>query len=120
MAAGKRLPGAVCGPGLLGEESMFRLTHPLTAGISRTFQGTLLMNLIGVFIWFGLAHEPAMAVTNRHYYIQAEDVTWDFAPTKQNLIHSGPIPAPFETVWSKVRYIEYTDASFTTRKPQPI
>lgn len=57
--------------------------------------------------------------TNRHYYVQAEDVTWNFAPSGQDLVHGGPIPAPFETVWRKVRYIEYTDSTFSRRKAQP-
>jgi FtsP/CotA-like multicopper oxidase with cupredoxin domain len=79
---------------------------------------TLLMFVAAVVIMLA-TRDFAMAATDRHYYIQAEDVTWDFAPAGQNLIHSGPIPAPYETVWSKVRYIEYTDVSFTVRKPQP-
>ena len=71
--------------------------------------------------------QGAAAATTRHYYIQAEDVVWDFAPSGQNLIHcmgtSAPcaIPAPWTNshTFNKVRYIEYTDASFATRKPQP-
>jgi FtsP/CotA-like multicopper oxidase with cupredoxin domain len=57
----------------------------------------------------------------RHYYVQAEDVTWDFAPTNQNLIHGGPIPEPWTSshIFQKTRYVEYTDATFQTRKPQP-
>ena len=31
----------------------------------------------------------------------------------------GAIPEPFETVWQKTRYIEYTDGTFRFRKPQP-
>src|ERR1041384_5371566 len=62
----------------------------------------------------------AMAKT-RHYYLAAEDVVWDFAPTGQNLVHGGPIPDPWagNTRWNKTRYIEYTDDTFRTRKPQP-
>jgi FtsP/CotA-like multicopper oxidase with cupredoxin domain len=59
------------------------------------------------------------AAATRHYYIAAEDVVWDFAPSGENLVHGGPIPAPYETVWNKTRYIEYTDNSFTLPKPQP-
>src|SRR5262245_57770991 len=66
------------------------------------------------------APEYVMAATERHYYIQAEDVIWDFAPIRQNLVHCDPIPAIYETVWNKVRYIEYTDESFGVRKPQPV
>ncbi|GBD39346.1 Multicopper oxidase mco [bacterium HR37] len=57
----------------------------------------------------------------REYYIAAEEVIWDYAPTGQDLIHGGPIPEPWNgnTQWTKLRYIEYTDESFQTRKPQP-
>jgi hypothetical protein len=30
----------------------------------------------------------------RHYYIAAEEVIWDFAPSGQDLINGGPIPEP--------------------------
>jgi manganese oxidase len=58
--------------------------------------------------------------TDRHYYIAAEDITWDYAPSGRDLIHGGIIPYPWtlQTRWAKTRYIEYTDATFTTLKPQ--
>lgn len=61
------------------------------------------------------------AVT-RHYYIAAEDVTWDYAPSGQDLLHGRPIPLPWaaQLRWKKTRYIEYTDATFSVRKPQPV
>ncbi len=68
-----------------------------------------------------LVASPSAAQTTRHYYVQAEDVVWDFAPTGQDQIHGGPIPGPWTnyTAWKKVRYIEYTDGTFRTPKPQP-
>lgn len=75
--------------------------------------------------WLGAALVCAAIVpttihaATRTYYIAAENVTWNFAPSGEDLAHGGPIPEPFETVWEKTRYIEYTDASFTTQKPQP-
>ena len=59
--------------------------------------------------------------TVRHYYIAAEDVTWNFAPSGQNLLTAGPLIQPWigHTRWTKTRFIEYTDSSFTTKKPQP-
>lgn len=57
----------------------------------------------------------------RHYYIAAEDVTWNYAPSGRNLLNGGAIPQP----WSlrlecpKTRFIEYTDDTFTVKKPQP-
>jgi hypothetical protein len=59
--------------------------------------------------------------TVRTYFIAAEDVTWDYAPSGHDLIDGKPIPSPWtnRTVWAKTRYIEYTDATFSVRKPQP-
>ena len=50
----------------------------------------------------------------RRYFIAAEDVVWNFAPSGQNQIDGGPIPEPFagNTVANKVRYVEFTDGSF--------
>jgi FtsP/CotA-like multicopper oxidase with cupredoxin domain len=66
-----------------------------------------------------LAGASTGAAVTRDYFIQAEDVTWDFAPSGQDLVHGGPIPAPYLTVWNKSRYIEYTDFTFSHRKSQP-
>jgi manganese oxidase len=59
--------------------------------------------------------------TTRHYYIAAEDLTWDYAPSGRDLLYGRPIPQPWSlrTQWPKTRYIEYTDATFSVRKPQP-
>jgi len=67
-----------------------------------------------------LLPSPSSAAT-RHYYIAAEDVTWDYAPSGLNLVEGRPIPQPWakQTKWPKIRYIEYTDSTFTVRKPQP-
>src|SRR5437879_2812117 len=71
----------------------------------------------------GFASAKASAVKKnvRTYYIAAEDVTWDYAPSGHDLIDGKPIPLPWtnRTVWPKTRYIEYSDATFSTRKPQP-
>jgi FtsP/CotA-like multicopper oxidase with cupredoxin domain len=57
----------------------------------------------------------------RHYYVAAEDVAWDYAPSGKNLMRGAALPAPWntQTRWNKTRYIEYTDATFSVRKPQP-
>ena len=57
----------------------------------------------------------------RHYYIAAEDVMWDYAPSSRDLIHGVKLPQVWDgdTKWKKTRFIEYTDNTFTTRKPQP-
>jgi FtsP/CotA-like multicopper oxidase with cupredoxin domain len=61
------------------------------------------------------------AAATRHYYIAAEDVTWNYAPSGRDLIHDRNVPAPWgnQLSWAKTRFIEYTDASFSVRKPQP-
>src|SRR5882724_7633364 len=60
------------------------------------------------------------AVT-RHYYITAEDVPWDYAPSHRDLIHGAPLPKDWvnDTKYNKTRFFEYTDNTFKTRKPQP-
>ncbi|HIA47850.1 MAG TPA: hypothetical protein EYN96_07745 [Candidatus Hydrogenedentes bacterium] len=61
-------------------------------------------------------HKPHEA----HYYIAAENVQWNYAPSGVNNI----MPAKGIDVWGdqlsydKVRYIEYTDATFNTEKTQ--
>ncbi len=72
--------------------------------------------LLGIFCAL-----PCLAAT-RHYYIAAEDVTWNYAPSGQDLLMGTPLPVPWrnKTSWPKTRFIEYTDATFTVRKPQPV
>lgn len=68
----------------------------------------------------------AQAVT-RNYYIAAEDTVWDYAPSGKNMVHCMGMPAPCDItapwntshVFNKVRFIEYTDANFANKKPQP-
>jgi FtsP/CotA-like multicopper oxidase with cupredoxin domain len=82
---------------------------------------TLVASLLALCpCWFWAAWQVAAAT--RHYYIQAEDVLWDFAPSNQHLIHGGPIPAPWTDshTFPKTRYIAYTDDSFTTKQPQSV
>jgi FtsP/CotA-like multicopper oxidase with cupredoxin domain len=81
------------------------------------------ITIAGILAGVLAAAAPAVscAQTTRHYYIAAEDVVWDFAPSKENLVHGGPIPLPWRkhTKWHKTRYIEYTDGTFQVKKPQP-
>jgi FtsP/CotA-like multicopper oxidase with cupredoxin domain len=61
----------------------------------------------------------------REYFVAAEEVVWNFAPTGKSLLHgaghSNGIPSPWagHTRRKKARYIEYTDAAFSARRPQP-
>jgi FtsP/CotA-like multicopper oxidase with cupredoxin domain len=74
-----------------------------------------------VLVFVCLMQSVVFGQTTRHYYIQAEDALWDFAPTGQDLTHGGAIPKPWTRshIFQKVRYVEYIDSSFSTRKPQP-
>jgi FtsP/CotA-like multicopper oxidase with cupredoxin domain len=83
--------------------------------------------LLAAVVWLAAATRSRVvdgqSPTTRHYYIAAEHVVWDYAPSGRNAMGHGAetgIPAPWrgQTRWSKVRYVEYTDESFTTRKPQ--
>ena len=58
----------------------------------------------------------------RNYYIAAEDVSWDYAPSGRNLIKEemGLGPWGKVRVYAKTRYVEYTDTTFTMKKPQPL
>ena len=73
----------------------------------------------------------SIPVTQRVYYIAAEEVEWDYAPTGMNQVTG--IPTPFGDMENtylkrdtnrignkniKAIYVEYTDATFTTKKPK--
>lgn len=82
--------------------------------------------LCGMALMLAGARNAAAEHTTRHYFIAAEDVSWDYAPSGQNLMHCHdlagcPIPDPWTNshVFDKTRYIEYTDASYSIQKPQP-
>lgn len=74
-----------------------------------------------VGVWFVLFCVSHCLAATRHYYIAAEDVTWNYAPSGRNLLNGNPIPQPWslKLAWAKTRFIEYTDDTFTVPKPQP-
>lgn len=63
---------------------------------------------------FGKALDPGKT---RHYYIAAESVLWDFAPSGREELCGGPLPVPVASNrrTGKLRYVQYTDATFTAR-----
>jgi len=81
------------------------------------------------------AREGAANSQTRQYYIAADEVEWDYAPTNTNQISGVPFgmpddpfdPATFVQsgrdrigkVYLKALYREYTDSTFTTLKPVP-
>jgi FtsP/CotA-like multicopper oxidase with cupredoxin domain len=57
----------------------------------------------------------------RTYYVQAETVRWNYAPTGYDSVFDRLPPSPWgdSLVYPKIRYIGYTDSTFTVRTPQP-
>ncbi len=57
---------------------------------------------------------------SREYFIAAEPMLWDFAPSGRDLAHGGAVLKPWtqHTQWRKLRYVEYT-RGFAGPKPQP-
>jgi hypothetical protein len=74
----------------------------------------------GLCLVFFLSVSTCFATT-RHYYIAAEDVTWSYAPSGMNLFRAVPLNQQIRLhlQWPKTRFIEYTDDTYTTKKPQP-
>jgi manganese oxidase len=71
-------------------------------------------------LWFVFFSVSSCVAATRHYYIAAEDVTWNYAPSGHDLLTATPIRKPWlQLQWPKTRFIEYTDGTFTTTKPQP-
>src|SRR4051812_20548616 len=73
---------------------------------------------------------PSVPPQTRTYFIAADEVAWDYAPTGSNQITGQPFgdtenvfvqngPDRIGHVYKKARYREYTDATFTTLKPVP-
>nr|XP_015817199.2 ferroxidase HEPHL1 [Nothobranchius furzeri] len=67
----------------------------------------------------------------RHYYLAAETILWNYAPTGKNLISNTSLTEPGSTSelyfgrsngrigarYYKTKFVQYTDATFTTKKP---
>lgn len=56
----------------------------------------------------------------REYFIAADPVDWNYAPSGENKITPGKGLGEWgeRLVYPKMRYIEYTDGSFSEKKPQ--
>lgn len=65
-------------------------------------------------------HPPDVARTRR-YFIAAEPVTWNFLPKRQDPVGKSLIPEYVRAFASaiKLRYVQYTDESFSVRVTQP-
>jgi manganese oxidase len=63
---------------------------------------------------FGKPYDPAKT---RRYYIAAEVDVWDFAPERRDPVCGKPLPPQVvaQPTAMKLRYIQYADATFTTK-----
>lgn len=63
---------------------------------------------------FGKAPDPAKT---RRYYIAAEPVAWDYAPLGNDPVCGKTLPPPLQDhrPVGKLRYVQYTDATFTAK-----
>src|SRR3954463_14416191 len=77
----------------------------------------------------GRLHPPPPAGRTRVYYIAADEVIWDYAPSGTNQISGKPFegiqllwtaraPQQIGSKYRKALYREYTDSSFSTLKPR--
>lgn len=84
--------------------------------------------VIAIFISGLVACGPPGGRT-RTYYIAADEVMWDYAPSGRDLMMGGPLdttefaigngPARMARKFQKAVYREYNDSTFTTAKPRP-
>jgi FtsP/CotA-like multicopper oxidase with cupredoxin domain len=92
----------------------------------RTFAGLLALSSITAALALGAARREGVT---RTYYIAADEVEWDYAPTGRDEMMGHAIdsaemsvangPAGIASRFLKARYREYTDSSFRTLKPIP-
>ncbi len=77
--------------------------------------------LLAVLLALAAAPFSACAGQNREYWVAAEQVTWDYAPSGKNLIHPGADMGPWgeRLRYAKYRFVGYTDASYQIPVPQP-
>lgn len=91
--------------------------------------GSLLVLLAVVSAWYAQS-PPSTNPTTHTYYIAADKVSWDYAPSGMDQITGEPFdsiariwvesgPHRIGKLYWKARYREYTDATFTTLKPRP-
>ncbi len=78
------------------------------------------------------AHGPAAAAigVTRHYFVSADEVVWDYAPLRRNMITGAPFgerestyarrgPGRIGSRYLKCVYRGYTDGSFRTQQRRP-
>ena len=96
----------------------------------RKVGGIALLGLVGALAGIAWFRPGKPSGSTRVYYVAAEEVEWDYAPSGKNGITGQPFEGPqamlmtgaedrIGRVYRKAIYREYTDSSFTTLKPRP-
>ncbi len=84
-------------------------------------RGALFAIILAALLAPFLAPQCAQART-RTYYVAADEVLWNYAPSGRDLTTGAPLPPLFPLQLArtvhKLIYREYTDASFRTLKPR--
>ena len=94
---------------------------------SRALAALAVVVILGLVGWFAQGGDPAQL---RVYYIAADEVVWDYAPSGKDLITGLPFneeqkpfaeagPHTTGRMAKKALYREYTDSTFTKLKPRP-
>ncbi len=97
--------------------------------MKRIWLGLLLLFAgVALFLGFKGAVTAGSSIT-RTYYIAADTIDWNYVPADSDLTFGKPLrkegfaidnaPPVMATTFRKAVYREYTDSSFTTRKPRP-
>jgi len=92
--------------------------------------GTCLVAFVAVVATVPGVSHPAEAAAVRKYFIAADQVKWNYAPSGKNLVTGEAFgdedgvyvtngPDRIGSTYLKSLYREYTDASFTRLKPRP-
>ncbi len=91
--------------------------------------GLLILALTLAGAWYAQTNASSKSTTHT-YYIAADPVTWDYAPSGMDKITGKPFdsvanfwvesgPTSIGRVYKKALYYEYTDDTFSERKPRP-
>jgi hephaestin len=96
----------------------------------RKAAGIALFGLVILFAVVSWARPGEPAAATRVYFVAAEEVDWDYAPGGNDAISGQPFQGlqlmlttaaedRIGKVYRKAIYREYTDSTFSTRKPRP-
>lgn len=96
----------------------------------KTWMPVLCLSLAAAVGCEALGASSAVAPTTHHYYIAADAVDWDYAPSGTNRITGRPFegldlewvgqgPDRIGHVYRKALYRQYTDETFTALEPRP-